>query len=74
MSNVGGLIVVNSNPQQAEDQMIREKKLASPLKYTSFIGDNNDDIPQQMTEEQKHQLITLESIGVRFDNVLTNDP
>jgi hypothetical protein len=32
--------------------MIKDKKLASPIKCINFTGDNNDDIPLQMTEEQ----------------------
>lgn len=32
-------------------QKIKGKKLASPLRIQKIQGDNNDDIPQQMTDE-----------------------
>lgn len=34
------------------------KKLASPVKCKNFRGDNNDDIPLQMTEDQPVNIIT----------------
>ena len=32
--------------------MFKNKRLASPVKCQDFRGDNNDDIPMQMTEDQ----------------------
>lgn len=37
--------------QMAAMQKIKGKKLASPLRIQKIQGDNNDDIPQQMTDE-----------------------
>ena len=36
---------------QMNEGMFQNKKLASPVKCLNFRGDNNDDIPMQMTED-----------------------
>ena len=51
---------------QAGVQGIRDKKLASPMKNLKFKGDNNDDIPFQMTEEQHHHILSLNVINTLF--------
>lgn len=52
--------------------MIKDKKLASPVKCQNFLGDNNDDIPQQMTEDQPLNMVTHTCPGGYHNTMVTD--
>lgn len=53
--------------------MFQNKKLAQPVKCQNFRGDNNDDIPMQMTEDHPANIITHTFPDGGYQNTMVSD-
>lgn len=47
-------------------EMLKLRKLASPIEGTHIVGDNNDDIPLTMTEEQANNMLKKSAQRLTF--------